>query len=109
MRRHLPSVALPFPLREIIQRQFARRNPAAEDQAAIAVLRANEVAFNHRDSERSQTFVAHSGNMEMTLALTVEILLAEITMPAFQQQGEEAQLIFFAQRGHFRKGGIVDG
>ena len=106
MRRHLPPVALSFPLREIIQRQFARRDSAAEHQPAVAVVRANVIAFHHRQAERRQTFVAHAGNMKMTFALTIQILLAQIAMPAFQEKGEKAQLIFFAQRGHL---GNVDG
>jgi hypothetical protein len=37
----------------------------------------------------------------MSLALTIQILLAQIAMPALQEKGEEPQLIFFAQDGHW--------
>jgi hypothetical protein len=38
--------------------------------------------------------------MEVAFALPVEILLTEIAVPALEQNGEEAQFIFFAQCGH---------
>jgi hypothetical protein len=38
--------------------------------------------------------------MKMTFPLAIEILLAQIAMPALQESGEKAQLIFFAQNGH---------
>jgi hypothetical protein len=40
--------------------------------------------------------------MKMALALAIQILLAQISMPAFQEQSEEAEFIFFAQSGHVR-------
>jgi hypothetical protein len=33
----------------------------------------------------------------MALALPIEILLPQIAMPAFEQNGEEAKFFFFAQ------------
>ena len=100
MRRHLPSVALAFALREIIERQFARRDSAAEDQGAVAVIGTDVVALDHRDPERRQPLVAHAGHVEMPFALAIQILLAQITMPTLEENGEEAQLVFFAQSGH---------
>jgi hypothetical protein len=100
MRRHLPPVALTFALREIIQRQLARRDSATQDDAAVPIIRDNVIAFLHRNAERGQAFVAHPGHMKMTFPLAIEILLAQIAMPALQESGEKAQLIFFAQNGH---------
>ncbi len=40
----------------------------------------------------------------MPFALAIQILLAQIAMPAFQQDGEETQFIFFAQNGHKFRG-----
>ena len=50
--------------------------------------------------ERGQTFVSHPGNVEMPFALAIQILFAQIAVAAFEQEGEEAQFIFFAQCGH---------
>ena len=36
----------------------------------------------------------------MSLALPIQVLLAQIGVPAFQHDGEEAPLIFFGQAGH---------
>jgi uncharacterized protein YxeA len=41
--------------------------------------------------------------MKMAFALPIQVLLAQVSMPAFQEDGEKAQLIFFAQFGHVRK------
>jgi hypothetical protein len=38
--------------------------------------------------------------MKMAFALAIQILLAEISVPAFQEEREEAEFIFFAQFGH---------
>ena len=100
MRRHLAPVALSFALRKIIERQLAGRDAPAQDNAAVAVVRDNVIAFLHRHAERRQPFMSHSGNVEMSFALAIQILLAQIAMPAFEQDREQAQFIFFAQNGH---------
>jgi hypothetical protein len=46
--------------------------------------------------------VSHSRNVEMTFALAIQILLAQIGMAALENRGEKSQLIFFAQGGHGR-------
>ena len=33
----------------------------------------------------------------MSFALAIQILLAQIAVPAFEQNGEEAKFVFFAQ------------
>ena len=38
VRWHLPAMALPFALGEIIERQLARSHAAAEDEAAVAII-----------------------------------------------------------------------
>jgi hypothetical protein len=102
MRRHLPPVALAFSLGEIIKRQLARGDTAAEHQRAVPVVRNDIIAFLHRDPERGQSLVAHARNVKMTFALAIQILFAKIAMPAFQEERKEAQLVFFAQFGHVR-------
>ena len=93
-------MTLPFALREIIERQLARLDAPTEDDAPIAIIRDNVIAFDHGDAQSGQPLVAHSGNMEVSFALAIQILFAQIAMPAFEQDGEEAQFIFFAQNGH---------
>jgi len=44
--------------------------------------------------------VAHPGNVKVTFALTIQILLSQIRVPALQNGCEKAELIFFAKRGH---------
>ena len=42
--------------------------------------------------------MAHAGNVEVPFALAIQVLLAQIAVPAFEQDGEKAEFIFFAQR-----------
>jgi hypothetical protein len=100
MRRHLAAVTLAFALRKIIERQLARRDPAPEHERAVAVIRHDEIALDHRDPERRQTLVPHSRNVKMPFALAIQVLLAQIGMPALEYDCEKAQLIFFAQLRH---------
>jgi hypothetical protein len=100
MRRHLPAVALTLSLREVIQRELARGDAAAEDQRAIAVVRDRVITVDHCYAKGRQTFMAHAGNVEMAFALAIQILLAQIPVPALEQDREKTQLIFFADGGH---------
>ena len=97
MRRHLSAVALPFALGEIIERQLARSHAAAEDERAVAIITADVITRLGRKRNGRERFVPHARNVEMALALAIEILLAQIAMPAFEQNGEETQFFFFAQ------------
>ena len=98
MRRHLPAVALPFALREIIERQLARGHAAAEDERAVAIIPHDVIARLGLERNRRERFVPHAGNVEMPFALAIQILFAQIAMPAFEQNGEETKFVFFAQR-----------
>src|SRR5947209_1571964 len=100
MRRHLAPVALPFPLREIIERQFARRDAAPENEPAIAIIGDDIIALRHGYAECGQPFMSHSRNVEMSFALAIEILLAQIAVPALQQDREQAQFVFSIKSGH---------
>ncbi len=97
VRWHLPAVALPFALGEIIERQLARSHAPAEDQGAIAIITADVITRLGRERNRRERFVPHAGNVEMALALAIEILFPQIAMPAFEQNGEETKFFFFAQ------------
>ncbi len=97
MRRHLPAVALSFALREIIERQVARGHAAPEHECAIAVVAADVIVLLGRKRNRGERFVAHAGDMEMAFALAVEILLAQIAVPAFEEQSEEAEFVLFRE------------
>ena len=103
MRRHLPPVALAFAFGEVIERELARSDPAAENEPTIAVVRRDEIAIDHGEAERGQPFMAHAGNVKVTFALAIQILLAQIAVPAFEQDREQTQFIFLAERGHFWK------
>ena len=97
VRGHLPAVALPFALREIIERQLARSHAAAEDEGAVAIISADVITRLGRKRNRRQRFVPHARDVEMAFALAIEILFPQIAMPAFEQNGEETKFFFFAQ------------
>ena len=94
VRWHLPAVALPFALGEIIERQLARSHTAAEDEGAIAIITADVITRLGRERNRRERLVAHPRNMEVALALAIEILFPQIAMPAFEQNGEETKFFF---------------
>src|SRR5205814_3501742 len=54
MRRHLASVTLTFALREIIEREFARRHAATEHERAVAIVRHDVIALDHGHAERRE-------------------------------------------------------
>ena len=85
MRRHLPSVAFAFGLREIIDGQLPRADSTTEYQCAIAVEGNNVIILLHLNGNGSERFVAHPRNVKVTFALAIEILLAQVTMPALKQ------------------------
>ena len=97
MRRHLPAVALAFALREIIERQLRRGDAAAEDERAVAIIAADVIARFDHQRNRGERFMSHAGNVEMPFALPVQILLAQIAVPALEQDREESKFVFLAQ------------
>ncbi len=101
MRRHLPAVALPFALREIIERQLRGGDPATEHKRAVAIITADIIARIAREREGGERLVAHAGNVKVSLPLAIEILFAQIAVPAFEQDGEKAKFVFVAQ-GHWK-------
>src|SRR5213592_332437 len=102
MRWHLTTVAFSFRLREIIDRQLPRTHPATEDQSTIAIVRDDVIVLLHLNRNGSQPFVPHAGDMKMAFALAIEILLAQIAVPALEQGGQESQLFVPVQFRHSR-------
>jgi hypothetical protein len=100
MRRHLPSVTFTLRLCEIIDRQLPRTDAATEDQSAIAIVRDDVIVLLHLNRNGGQPFVPHAGDMEMAFALAIEILLAQIAMPALKQDGQQSQLFLPVQFRH---------
>src|SRR6478735_4317425 len=100
MRRHLPTVTFTLRLCEIIDRQLPRTHPATEDQSTIAIVRDDVIVALHLDRNRGQPFVPHAGDMKMTFALAVEMLLAQIAMPALEQDRQKSQFFFPVQFRH---------
>ena len=96
MRRHLPAAAAGIALGEIFETELTRRHAAAQNQTAIAIIWNDIIIGLHLDRDRRQRFVPHSGNMKMSFALAVQILLAQICMPAFKNDRQQSQLIFLA-------------
>jgi hypothetical protein len=100
MRRHHATAAAGIALGEIFERQLLRRHAAAKNQTAIAIIRHNVIVALHLHRNRGERFVSHPGHMKVPLALTIQVLLAQIGVPALQNRFEETNLIFFAERGH---------
>jgi len=44
--------------------------------------------------------VTHPGNVKMPFALTVQILLAQISVSAFEDSREEPEFVVFTEGGH---------
>src|SRR6059058_839886 len=74
-----------FGLREIINGQLSRADSTTEYQCAITVEGNNVIILLHLNGNGSERFVAHPGNVKVTFALAIEILLAQVTMPALKQ------------------------
>ena len=100
VRGHHTSAAAGVALGEIFQRELFRRHPAAEHQSAISIIGNDVIARLHLRGDGRERFVPHSRNMKMAFALPDEILLAQIRVPALQNEREETQLIFFGKLRH---------
>jgi len=100
MGRHLAAVTLPFAFREIIQGQLAGCDPATENESPVPIIGNDLIAFDHRDADRGQPLMSHPGNVKMTLALAIQVLLAEIAMATLQQDRKQTQFVFFRKSGH---------
>ena len=87
-------------LGKIFERELLRRHAATKNQTAIAIIRNDVIVRLHLHGNSCERFVTHSGNVKVTFALTIQILLSQICMPALQNGCEKAELIFFAERGH---------
>jgi hypothetical protein len=52
------------------------------------------------NGDGGERFMAHSRRVKMAFALPIQILLAQIGMPALEHDREKAQLICFVQLRH---------
>ena len=102
VRRHLPAAASGIALGKIFQGKLLRGHASSKNKAAVAIIRHDVIVWLHLDGNGGERFVSHPGDMEVAFALTIQILLAQIRMPAFQHGGEKPQFFFFAQRWHTR-------
>ena len=93
MGRHLPAAAAGVALGKIFQGQIARRHAPAQNQAAIAIVGDDIIVRLHLHRNRRQRLVAHSGNVKMSFALAIKILLAQIGVAALQHQPEKPQFV----------------
>ena len=104
LKRHLNEMRSKINPRNVALFRFSQDMPLSESSKRIlqyaldeaeglhhtAVIRNDVVALDHGEAERGQAFVSHPGNMEMTLPLSVQILFAQIAVPALQQDGQQA-------------------
>src|SRR5262249_44313539 len=86
MRRHLPTAAPGVALCKIFETELARRYSAPEHKTAVAIIRHDMVVCFHLNRDRCERLVAHSGNMKMSLALTIQILFTQVRMAALKDR-----------------------
>ena len=84
MRGHLPPAAAGVALCKIFQAELPRGHATPKDEATVAIIRNDVIVLLHLDRDRRQPFVAHSGDVKMSFALTNQILFAQIRVPALQ-------------------------
>ena len=100
VRWHLAAAAAGIALGEIFEAELTRCHAAPQNQTAVAIVGHDIIIRFHLHRNRRQGLVTHSGNMKMSLTLTIQILLAQVSVAAFQHRGQEPQFIFLAQRRH---------
>ena len=87
VRRHLPAAASGVALCKIFEPELARRHSAPKNKTAVAIIRHDVVVRFHLDRDRRKRLMAHSGNVKMSLALTIQILFAQVRMATLQNRG----------------------
>src|SRR6266511_6154036 len=87
VRRHLPAAASGVALCKIFESELARRHSAPKNKTAVAIIRDDVVVRFHLNRDCSERLMAHSGNMKMSLALTIQILFAQVLMATLQDCG----------------------
>ena len=100
VRRHHSPAAAGVSFREVFQTQLACGHAPAQHQAAIAIVRDNVIVRLHLDGNGRERFVAHARDMEMALALAIQVLLAQIRVPALEHDRKKTQFILLAQFRH---------
>src|ERR1051326_4468738 len=100
MRRHLAAVTFAFSLGEIVDRKLPRADAATEHERTIAIVGDNVIVLLHLNRDGRECFVPHAGDMEVTLALTIQILLAQIPVPALEQDRQKPQFVLPGQFRH---------
>lgn len=91
-------------LRKIVEREFARLDAATEHERAIPIITADVIPIAQLNPKRGERLVPHPGNVKVTFALAIKILLAQIAVPALEDDREQTQFILFAERGHVGSG-----
>jgi hypothetical protein len=87
VRWHLPTAAAGVAFSEILETKLARGHSASENKTAIAIIRNNVIIRFHEKRNRRERLVAHTGDVEVSFPLTIQILLAQICVPALQNCG----------------------
>src|ERR1051325_6499324 len=100
MRRHLPAAASGVAFGEVFPPELTRGHAAPEREAAIAIVGHQIIVRLGLNRNGSERFVAHARHMKMAFALAIEVLLAQIGVPALEHQTKKAQLVFLGERGH---------
>ena len=100
MRRHHATAAAGIALRKIFEPEFPRRHSTTEHKSTIAIVRNDVIVRFHLHGNGCERFVSHPGNVKMTFALTIQILLAQVGVTTFEHDGEESKLVLFSQSGH---------
>ena len=87
MRWHLPAAASGIALCKIFEAKLTRCHAAPENKTAVTIIRYDVIVRFHLDRDRRKCLVAHSRNMKMPFALTIQVLFPQIRMTTFQDRG----------------------
>src|SRR5947208_14520069 len=94
MRWHLPTAASSIALCKIFETKLARCHTAPENKTAVAIIRYDVIAWFRLDRDRCKCLVAHTRNMKMYVAMTIQVLFPQISVTTHQAGGYESDLTF---------------
>jgi hypothetical protein len=80
----LPPAAAGVAFCKILQAELSGGHAAPKHEATVAIIRNNVIVRLRLDRYGRQRFVAHTGDVKMSLALTNQILFPQIRVPALQ-------------------------
>src|SRR5258708_6696462 len=91
-------------LRHIVQRELIRGHTTPENKSAVPIVGTSVVVGLHEHADRREGFVALTRDMEMSLALAVEVFLAQVSVTALENRQKQFALNLGRERSDFGHG-----